>query len=831
MRQAYSPLVVAVARLLGRQLVLFVALMIAYSLFSVLGLRWGFVRGAASPVWPAAGVALAGLMLGGIRLWPAVFCGRLTAFLIIGSDLPAGAQIAIASGNALSAVVGAQAMQWAKANLGLQHVREALSLAATAAGSAAVAATVGVEAIAVADAEVIAPFMLWLHWWAGNVAGTIVIAPFILSWARSNAVPRNRRWWVQLILSSAAATVIAYVVFGPEATPLARTWLVFPALVWAALAAGVKGASTAMVFVSAVAVWGTTQGYGPLADVGTGDLEQWRFLLLPQFIAVAAITMLVLAVVSDERRGTALLKASEARLQKSELRLQLALEAGQLGFWEWDVPSGYVHFNEQWAAMLGYHPAEVEPHVRAWEKMIHPEDRERTMRTLADHLEGRTEFYECEHRLLHKDGSWRWILDRGQVVLRNSSGKPLRTLGTHADITERKQIEAALKEGDRRKDDFLATLAHELRNPLAPISSAVQILKLQPSSDPLLQSASDMIGRQVRHMARLIDDLLDVSRITRGKLQLRKEQVELSAVMEQALEAARPHIEQSNHQLHVNLPTAAIWLNADPVRIAQVFSNLLNNAAKYTEAGGQLWLSAYLEGEEVVVTVKDTGIGIPPEHLGTLFQMFSQVQSALHRSHGGLGIGLSLAQGLIEMHNGTIAAVSGGLGQGSEFIVRLPVVARDSLSQPSFPISEPAGAAGCKVLVADDNQDAALSLASMLKMLGNEVSTAHDGQEAIDVGENLHPDIVLLDIGMPRLNGYETAKRMRERPWGRDAVLVAITGWGQEEDKKRAMLAGFDHHLVKPAEISELRRILVDALQQRRQRCVGPTGQRNRSTD
>jgi signal transduction histidine kinase/ActR/RegA family two-component response regulator len=384
-------------------------------------------------------------------------------------------------------------------------------------------------------------------------------------------------------------------------------------------------------------------------------------------------------------------------------------------------------------------------------------------------------------------------------------------IGIGLDISARKRAEQVLKEADRRKDEFLATLAHELRNPLAPIRTAVQVLRMAGPLNATAEAARDMIDRQVSQMVRLVDDLLDVSRITRGKLQLRKEQVDLAIVVRSALETARPLIERSGHELTVTMPPDPVFLEADPVRLSQVIANLLTNAAKYMDPGGHIGLTIERAGVEVLVTVKDTGIGIASEHLPRLFEMFSQVVPALERSQGGLGIGLALVKGLVEMHGGSVAATSDGPGKGSQFVVHLPMV------KGTFaPEHLPRGNGDCvsartknKILVVDDNQDAADSLAMMLRLLGYEIHAVHDGLEAVEAARWFRPDVVLLDIGLPKLNGYEAARRIREQPWGGTIVLVAISGWGQEEDKRRARRAGIEHHLTKPVTPADLERLLA----------------------
>jgi signal transduction histidine kinase/CheY-like chemotaxis protein len=387
------------------------------------------------------------------------------------------------------------------------------------------------------------------------------------------------------------------------------------------------------------------------------------------------------------------------------------------------------------------------------------------------------------------------------------------------EITDRKRAEienanllAALKESDRRKDEFLAILAHELRNPLAPIRNAVQILRAKGPPAPELIWARDVIDRQVHQMTRLVDDLLDVSRITRGKIQLHKERVELAAVVNSAVEASRPLIDKWRHEFTVTTPSEPIDLDADLTRLSQVLLNLLNNAAKYTERGGRIWLTIEREGDHVLLRVKDTGIGIPGEMLPRIFDMFTQVDRSLERAEGGLGIGLTLVQRLVEMHGGTVAAHSEGPGKGSEFVVRLPIAteaeAGDKAHPPGGPARDLTVESTRRILVVDDNQDAGDSLEMLLRNLGHDVRTAHDGLEAVDEAAAFQPDVVLLDIGLPKLNGYDVARRIRDQR-GTDVVLIAVTGWGQAEDRRLSREAGFDHHLTKPINLDALQQLLT----------------------
>ncbi len=377
---------------------------------------------------------------------------------------------------------------------------------------------------------------------------------------------------------------------------------------------------------------------------------------------------------------------------------------------------------------------------------------------------------------------------------------------------ENAQLYRELRDADRRKDEFLATLAHELRNPLAPIRTGLEVMKMVKDDPAVVEEVRSTIERQTQQLITLVDDLLDVSRITRGKLELRKCRVKLSEVVRNAVEASRPFIDELGHELTVAMPNESCNLNADPHRLAQVLSNLLNNAAKYTPEQGRIWLTAECQGSDVVLTVKDTGIGIPADMLDRIFEMFAQIERPLEKGYTGLGIGLTLVKSLVEMHNGSIEVHSEGNDQGSEFRVRLPILVDLPVQQarkvPS--VEPPATASKRKVLVVDDNRAAADMLGIVVKMLGNDVRIASDGEEGVKMAAEFLPDVVLMDLGMPKMNGYEAAHYIRQQAWGQKVKLIALTGWGKNEDKQRTKEAGFDHHLVKPAEPAELQRLLEE---------------------
>jgi two-component system CheB/CheR fusion protein len=422
-----------------------------------------------------------------------------------------------------------------------------------------------------------------------------------------------------------------------------------------------------------------------------------------------------------------------------------------------------------------------------------------------------------EHRMLGVDGKYHAILAQG-VPIRDAAGQIQRWAGINLDISRLKHTERALIEADRRKDEFLATLAHELRNPLAPIRNAVRILDSDMASATQRRWSREVIARQAHRMSLLLDDLLDISRITRGQFELKKDYVELKSLVNVAVETARPFIDSKQQQLFVELPRETITLEVDPLRLSQVIGNLLTNAAKYTDAHGRIELQARVESGELKILVRDNGIGLAEEALPGLFTMFSQVNSAVDRAEGGLGIGLALVKGLVTLHGGRVEARSKGLGYGSEFVVHLPPKV---LAPPNVLEDEADAVAGgprvvqrARVLVVDDNRDAAESLGIVLRLAGYDVSLAFNGPDALELAARGRPNAAIIDIGMPGMSGHEVAQRMRLEAWGRNATLIALTGWGQEEDKRAARASGFDEHLTKPVDPKHVGVILATLLEE-----------------
>ncbi len=502
--------------------------------------------------------------------------------------------------------------------------------------------------------------------------------------------------------------------------------------------------------------------------------------------------------------------AGESRvftLETADRPYRLLVEQMQQGAATLDAGGSVMYCNRRFADMLG------RPHERVMglgfgDFMPSHEG------TLFERLlkNGRAGADQSEAHLQQADGSLVPIFLTFNA-LPEDCGAAIGVLIT--DLTKQRSHERlkvameALKESDRRKNEFLAMLAHELRNPLAPIRNAVQVLRLRGNLGAEVQLASEMMERQVNQMVRLVDDLLDVSRVSRGKIALRLGRIELASAVNHAVEAVHSLVQCMEHELTVTLPSRPIYLKADPTRLAQIVGNLLNNACKFTPKGGRIFLNVEREAAQAVIRVQDSGIGIAGDKLPAIFEMFTQIDTSLERTVSGLGIGLTLVKNLAELHGGTVEARSAGVGHGCEFVVRLPILNEaPEASQGEIDARNATPAKGRRILVVDDNRDSVDSLAMVLSMLGHEVHTAHDGVEAVESASNVRPDVILLDIGLPRMNGYEAARHLRKEPWAQGMVLIALTGWGQEEDRQKSRDSGFDGHMVKPLDFDALRKLL-----------------------
>ena len=504
-------------------------------------------------------------------------------------------------------------------------------------------------------------------------------------------------------------------------------------------------------------------------------------------------------------------RRAEGALRESEERFRQMAENIDDVFWMLDPSSmQLLYVSPAYRRLWGDAAHEPTPTGRHWANHIYPQDEaavEAAYRALATGVA-----YEIEYRIARPDGEIRWAVERGFPV-RDARGHIYRLAGIVNDISERKANEIMLRDADRRKDEFLAMLAHELRNPLAPIRNAIELL--DPSRSPSQQSFEAMravIGRQVKHLSRLVDDLLDVARITQGKITLRQELVGLAAALEAAIETVRPALNRKGHTLTTDLPDEPLFVVGDGVRIAQVLGNILSNAAKYTPHGGDIHIEVREAGEDVLISVRDNGVGIAAETIPHIFDLFVQSEISLERSEGGLGIGLPLARTLVELHGGRIEAFSAGLGRGSEFVVRLPLtrLADAGLVPSAAPEAVPFdGAQALRVLLVDDSVDAALALSLVLQSDGYDVRVAHEATTALELAAHFKPQIVLLDLGLPGMDGFQLAQEMRRRPDTADALLIAVTGYGQATDRQRSREAGFDHHLVKPVSVEEIQNAIA----------------------
>jgi PAS domain S-box-containing protein len=557
-----------------------------------------------------------------------------------------------------------------------------------------------------------------------------------------------------------------------------------------------------------------TQPLDAMAEVARGIVERRDYSLRAPKSTGDEIGLLVDAFngMLDEVQSRARsLEQSNTALRNSEKLYRAIGESIDYGVWVCDAQGRNVYASDSFLRLIGLTQQQCADF--GWANRLHPDDWKASMQAWKECVRSGRNWYR-EFRFLGVDGAYHPVLAQG-VAIRGDNGEVSGWAGINLDIRRLKQTEEALREADRRKDEFLATLAHELRNPLAPIGHAVRILEVADSDERQREWAREIIARQSRRMALLLDDLLDVSRITSGRLHLRKDRVALDTLVATAIETVRPLIEAKGHELRVELPSQPLELEVDPLRLSQALSNLLTNAAKYTDAGGRISLTVAVDPDELSVAVKDTGIGLSAAAIPRVFEMFSQVESAIDRAEGGLGIGLALVKGLVGLHGGRVEALSAGLGQGSEFSIRLPasvICARSTAPAAAECETLAPAARSVTIMVVDDNVDAAQSLALILELSGYRVCLAHSGRQALSVGTREQPQVAILDIGMPDMSGYEAARRIRREAWGQRIVLFAVTGWGQQDDKNLAAAAGFDRHFTKPVDFSQLEATLTEFL-------------------
>jgi len=829
------------------------AIAAVYHVSAQLGFTLAVVAEQVTTVWPPTGIALAAVVLLGPGVWPGILAGAFLANLA--TNEPAGVAAAIAAGNTLEALAAGWLLRRSGFDHGLERIRDVLALVAlAAAGSTMVSATIGTVALCVSGMQPWSAFgPIWREWWLGDAMGDLLLAPALLTWASWRRV----RWPPRRMLEAAAALgCLVLVVTGVFAGGLKAAahhpleYTIFPLLIGAALRFGQPGAALAILFTSTAAISGTVAGYGPFAS---GPRHE-NLILLQVFNGVMASTALLLGGAMAERTTRERRRAADYAVTQVLAEARTLAEAGPAILralcqsLEWDV--GILWTVDAAEKRLRY--------AAAWHKAPESEPFEKLSRTmvftpglglpgrvwtdaracsvedavvatnfprapaalqaglhgavgfpilLRDEVVGVVEFFSREIRGPDEDLLQMFATVGGQVgqFMDRERSAEARAALLEREKAARAQAEtlaADLRRSNEAKDEFLALLGHELRNPLAPVRNAIEVLRLRGAADPQTSRMHEIMGRQVTHLTRLVDDLLDVSRITRGRIELRKDRVDLSALVAAAVDAAQPLIDERGHRFSSTGPDGPVVVEVDPLRMEQVVANLLSNAARYTPPRGSITVEVAREEGEGVVRVRDDGIGIPREMLERVFELFTQADRVAGTVPQGLGIGLTLVRRLVTLHGGRVTARSAGRGQGSEFEVRIPISTAGAARAAHRP-SPPPAAKPCRILVVDDNADSAESLAVVLRLRGHEVRVAHDGPAALEAALAEPPDVVLLDIGLPGMSGYDVARRLRPRN-AAGPLLIALTGYGQPGDRARSQEAGFDLHFVKPVDLARL---------------------------
>jgi PAS domain S-box-containing protein len=817
---------------------------VLYFAVAKLSLMLAIPPGYATAVWPPSGLALAAVLLAGNRAWPGVWLGAALANVTVQSS--ALAALFIGTGNTLEAVVGASLIRhFIGVPRRFEHGEEVFKFVGLVAIASMIAATIGVLSIVATGAIPWTGFPAhWWTWWQGDTTGIIIVTPLILLWtdAPSEARPLSRK--LEATGFALGLALAAYAVVGTDVTadthgpsPL-LFFLSFPFIIWAAFRFEEREVAATIAALCAIAIASTIIGHGPLSS----DSINTSLLLLLAFIGIAAVTGLVLSAVIDERRRAtdalrqahdglarrvaertrALEEANHAlqhdiavrsrleeEFKRSEEKFRLMVESIQdYAIFMLDPDGNIASWNAGAERIKGYKAEEI---IGQHFSRFYPQEAiDRSYPQQELQIATKHGRFEDEGWRLRKDGSAFWA-NVIITALRDPEGRLRGFAKVTRDMTERKRVEA-LERGEQEMNEFLAMLAHELRNPLAPIRNAVDLMRIKSAGDSTQEWSRNVIDRQLTQLTRLVDDLLDVGRITSGKIALHKEPVEIDAAVLRAVESVQPLADARGHTLDVRLARDPLLVDGDLARLSQVVLNLLNNAIKYTPDGGRIEVEVAREAYLAIVRVKDTGIGMGPDLISRVFDLFVQGERALDRAEGGLGIGLTLVKRLVALHGGDILALSEGPGRGSEFVVRLPALAQKTTKGRAHHAARPRQLREPKrVLVVDDNRDSADTINALLLAWGHEARTLYDAQSVISVVAEFRPDVVMLDIGLPKINGYELARQLRQSGNSRHLVLVAFTGYGQDDDRRRVREAGFDHHLLKPLEPEALVKI-IDAV-------------------
>jgi signal transduction histidine kinase/ActR/RegA family two-component response regulator len=781
------------------------ALTAAYFVAGKFGLLFGIVHASASPVWPPTGIAIAAALLFGARVWPAVLAG---AFLVnVTTAGSVATSLGIAVGNTLEALsAGYLVDRFANGARAFERARDIFAFAVLAGfASTAVSATVGVASLTLGGyASYEDAPRIWWTWWLGDLAGALVVAPALVLAVRTRPLGfRGRTLEAGLVM--ACTLLVGLVAFGPLGTGRSLSFLCLPPLAWTAFRLRPREVAASVVTLSGVAVWGTSNGLGTFARGSPNE----SLLLLEAFMATIATTMLpVSALVAEARRIAREREEARAATEGERARLHAVLRHIPAAVLIVEAPSGRVLLgNEQAQRILGkvFVPGELLG-AGGLTRAFHPDGRP----------------YDPSEWPIHR------ALVAGAAPIEDHDGNRIAAVVVFADVTERKRIlsereellerERALRSQaeatSRAKDEFLALLSHELRTPLAAITSAVHLLENPQRDAEGLAPANAILARQVRHLARLVDDLLDLARVTSGSVVLKRRPTDLAETVADSVAGLRLAGQLDRHEVALDVHTA--WVDGDPERLQQVVTNLLANAIKYTPPGGHLRVSTEREGSEAVLHVDDDGVGIPSDKLPHVFDPFFQGDGTIDRRQGGLGLGLTLVRRLVVLHGGTVHAGSPGRGHGAVFAVRLPAMEAPDKGEREKPAIRPAPAHGpARILLVEDNEDARESLRLVLERAGHVVTCATDGPTGVQAFLRSRPDVALVDVGLPGFDGYEVARRIRSGPAGSGILLVALTGYGQPHDRREAEDAGFDLHVVKPVEPHHLFELLATSARQR----------------